>query len=524
MDRIHRKTAIAKTGEFILAAHEQGENLLWGRYENQLPLCGFTANGLNCRKCLNGPCRINPFGDEPSRGVCGADRDQIVMENLFQTTLEGVLETARTLALMDADFSARELPDFTPDLPKKTQEKLLALGLLPARKHQLFEVQNSYFSHKKYLPSTLLDLCRLGLIHYGLLKEAEKAWDSFLPDFSPFDPEGANILVVGQLPLKVLRILKDRAEQIPGGKRVNLLGQGSRNLPVYASIADHGTPELALAMNLDALILGPNAHFPALEDLAPKWDVPIILLGSSQSPDEMIDHVLKAALQHHSRRSYLTPFRIQPPDPGLKRTNPIYHRGKEVEAAMGEGGIPGIWVIIGENQVKQTFFERTLYLIERGLDHRLLVLVGGDLAAQSPLLQEELSKKRKEKFFAQDGEPGKDGFLFYFSSFYEIPKVVSFLKGLTPEREFHRAPVVISFPEFFRASTWAAAVSFLSLGFAVQIGIRLPFWGSPALTPILLKDWPAISGGSLLASPSPADGPTQFQEISSFLKSRNPRK
>jgi hypothetical protein len=238
----------------------------------------------------------------------------------------------------------------------------------------------------------------------------------------------------------------------------------------------------------------------------------------------MIEKALKAALQHHSRRSYLTPFRIQPPAHGLKIPHPIYGRRKGVAAALEEGRIPGIWVIIGETQVKQTFFERTLSLIERGLDQGLLVLVGGDWAAQSPLLEEELSKRRGEKFFVQDREPGKEGSLFYFSSFYEIPKVVSFLKGLNPERGFPSAPVVISFPEFFRASTWAAAVSFLSLGFAVQIGTRLPFWGSPALTPILLKDWPAISGGSLLASPSPADGSTQFQEVSSFLKSRNPRK
>src|SRR5512139_286956 len=98
MNRIHKKSALGQTTPLILAAHDRRESLLWGRYEEQVPLCAFTANGLNCRKCFHGPCRINPFGDKPTRGVCGADRDQIVMENLFQATLEGVLESARTIS------------------------------------------------------------------------------------------------------------------------------------------------------------------------------------------------------------------------------------------------------------------------------------------------------------------------------------------------------------------------------------------------------------------------------------------
>ena len=112
MNRIHRKSAITKTSEIILAAHDRGEDLLWGRYERQLPLCAFTDNGLSCRKCFNGPCRINPFGDEPSQGVCGADRNQITMENLFQATFAGVLETARASSIVDE--SAKELPGDGP--------------------------------------------------------------------------------------------------------------------------------------------------------------------------------------------------------------------------------------------------------------------------------------------------------------------------------------------------------------------------------------------------------------------------
>ena len=173
MERIHRKSALNRTAELILAAHERGEGFLWERYEKQLPLCAFTSNGLNCRKCFQGPCRVSPFGDEPDRGVCGADRDQIVMENLFRTTLEGVLETARSVALMGK--GAGELPDVSEDLSRKLRKGLSEMGMLPVTKGQIFDLRNSFFSHRDYLSDTLCDLVRMGLIHYGFLKAGKSS-------------------------------------------------------------------------------------------------------------------------------------------------------------------------------------------------------------------------------------------------------------------------------------------------------------------------------------------------------------
>jgi hypothetical protein len=173
MNGVCRKSAIAKTIEFILSTHNLREDLLWEHYEQQLPLCAFTRNGLNCRKCFNGPYSINPFGDEPTKGVCGADREQIVMENLFQTTLEGVLEAARSMSILDGMNSTRELLDICGDLPFETQKRLSNEKLIPIREDQLFEVQNSFFSHKGYLKKTLVDLTRLRLIHYGFLNKSQ---------------------------------------------------------------------------------------------------------------------------------------------------------------------------------------------------------------------------------------------------------------------------------------------------------------------------------------------------------------
>jgi carbon-monoxide dehydrogenase catalytic subunit len=72
---------------FKKAAKEQIETA-WDRYEQQLPLCGFGELGVCCRNCLQGPCRINPFGD-PKTGICGADADLIVARNLLRTVTGG---------------------------------------------------------------------------------------------------------------------------------------------------------------------------------------------------------------------------------------------------------------------------------------------------------------------------------------------------------------------------------------------------------------------------------------------------
>lgn len=61
----------------------------WDRYEAQLPQCGFGETGLCCRHCMQGPCRIDPFGEGPQVGVCGATRDVMVSRGLARAVVGG---------------------------------------------------------------------------------------------------------------------------------------------------------------------------------------------------------------------------------------------------------------------------------------------------------------------------------------------------------------------------------------------------------------------------------------------------
>ena len=76
-DRLHAK------------ARQDGVETVWERHDAQQPQCGFCDMGLSCRICIMGPCRIDPFGQGPQAGVCGADADIIVARNLCRMIAAG---------------------------------------------------------------------------------------------------------------------------------------------------------------------------------------------------------------------------------------------------------------------------------------------------------------------------------------------------------------------------------------------------------------------------------------------------
>jgi len=85
-----RNRTITEDGQRMLekAEHDQVRTV-WDRYQAQLPQCGFCELGLSCRNCAMGPCRIDPFGEGPQVGVCGADADIIVARNLGRMIAAG---------------------------------------------------------------------------------------------------------------------------------------------------------------------------------------------------------------------------------------------------------------------------------------------------------------------------------------------------------------------------------------------------------------------------------------------------
>ncbi|MDJ0875663.1 MAG: anaerobic carbon-monoxide dehydrogenase catalytic subunit [Desulfobacterales bacterium] len=88
-DTIEDKT-LPQDGQLLLKkAEADGVETVWARHQAQQPQCGYCEMGTSCRICIMGPCRVDPFGQGPQQGVCGADADIIVARNLGRMIAAG---------------------------------------------------------------------------------------------------------------------------------------------------------------------------------------------------------------------------------------------------------------------------------------------------------------------------------------------------------------------------------------------------------------------------------------------------
>jgi carbon-monoxide dehydrogenase catalytic subunit len=113
--------------QMIARAAKMEVTTVWDRYESMTPQCGFGDTGLCCRHCLQGPCRIDPFGQGPETGICGATADTMVARGLDRAIAAGTAAHsghARHLAHTLLKVAKGE----TNDYAVKEKEKLKAVA------------------------------------------------------------------------------------------------------------------------------------------------------------------------------------------------------------------------------------------------------------------------------------------------------------------------------------------------------------------------------------------------------------
>lgn len=98
--------------KMLKIAAEDGVETVWDRQAQQKLRCGFGEQGLCCRHCYMGPCRINPKGKGAQKGICGASSEVIVARGFARMVAAGAAahsdhgrEVANTL------LKAAESPD-----------------------------------------------------------------------------------------------------------------------------------------------------------------------------------------------------------------------------------------------------------------------------------------------------------------------------------------------------------------------------------------------------------------------------
>ena len=112
--------------EIIARMAEAGQQNAWDRLQAQSPQCGFGKQGICCRICTMGPCRISK---KAPVGVCGADADTIVARNFLRAVASGTSahsDHGRGVAEIFLATAKGEAPDYqlkdTGKLYKLAQE------------------------------------------------------------------------------------------------------------------------------------------------------------------------------------------------------------------------------------------------------------------------------------------------------------------------------------------------------------------------------------------------------------------
>jgi anaerobic carbon-monoxide dehydrogenase catalytic subunit len=144
MDRPDKKFdayTINPDGRLMLAKAERDQvETVWDRHQAQQPQCGFCEMGLSCRICIMGPCRIDPFGEGPQRGVCGADADIIVARNLGRMIAAGAAshsDHGRDLVEVLVKVAEGKAPGYTIKEPAKLRSVAAEFGIVADGKDDL---------------------------------------------------------------------------------------------------------------------------------------------------------------------------------------------------------------------------------------------------------------------------------------------------------------------------------------------------------------------------------------------------
>ena len=148
-----KKRSIDKAAiEMFTIMDKRGYDNIWDRLEAQKPQCGYGDLGLCCRNCSMGPCRINPYGEEPTLGVCGADAHTIIARHLVRMIAAGASahsDHGRKPALILKEISENKINEYQI----KDGDKLVNV----AKRLGLYEEGDSYIDLARKVSDSALN-------------------------------------------------------------------------------------------------------------------------------------------------------------------------------------------------------------------------------------------------------------------------------------------------------------------------------------------------------------------------------
>lgn len=495
MESIHLKTIDPVSQDLLRSAAKQGIDLNFERYQRQQPQDGFLRLGLSCPYgCMEGPCRIDPFGRGANRGLCGLGRDGMVAASLLRLSLLGVLEKMSDRAegtisqkswrsllaeiggpvlkcLGHNPFSLREI-DLSASMlqrPETSPENLvnqaLRLGVLAV----LLSYEGKTSGEG---PKSLI--CRAG---YGLLAEGE-----------------VSIGIVGKPAHQLILSLEKETARLTGPSAILLslgdwIPMGRSFLPLACT---SGEAELLLSSGGIHLVLaGPKTDVSLLE-LCRELKIPLVMANEGSKPSE----ILRRARKQHGAQSQKK-FIADPSQVGEGKVSMAaedlrssLEKGRSVKVAFVVGAdtpqLPMGWLpvdvattLVGEGYRVVSWGDAALWTVKSGL----------------------ASGERKNPVVVFDEQQGPVMALQAFGASRDL----NTLRG-------------ICFTGLKTCGDLAMVLGLASLGFRVCVATPLPLWGSEEVRNVLTEKL-AMAGGSL----AHYDHPAEPREILEWFRTKGHR-
>lgn len=460
MENIHLKTVDPISQSLLRAVARRGLSLNWERYEGLQPTDGFQRLGLSCPYgCMEGPCRIDPFGYGPDQGLCGLDRDSMVSAFLLRLVLlgtmqcfQGVFQEPRMDPVIEAlsePFakkygrgypSASDLLEGSKmlDRPDASPEEMLLqcfrLAILVL--HQLASVQGPVSRWP----------CRVG---YGLASR-----------------ERPSVGVAGGVSPETVRIL----EAVQGKGILSLgdwIGGEDQFLPFLCT---SGEAELAIGSGLlDALILSPGAD-PGLIKTTEAAEVPWIKSRNIDDPRE----VFKLAEGHFHAKGGEIPIEGMPP----VEEGDVLASDKALEEWLGQGEWPGYALVGGSDSLSFSLGWIPVELAKAMEADGFPAFGWGDAGLW--LLKGGLHRETGDR-------PGRP-------LLHPTSGPLQFIRVLAKREELNKLKGVC-WTGMRGCQELVLAIGTALLGIRVSIASPLPIWGSPLVRDLLQSAIEELGGG-----------------------------
>lgn len=459
METIHFKTVDPLSQALLGEASRKGIALNWERYEQQQPQDGFLRLGLACPYgCLQGPCRIDPFGRGAARGICGLDRDGMAAALLLRLTFQGLLESLESCPGGEVAWPA-SLQERAQAAAKRLGDASLGCGELLAAAPLL--------SRPSASPEKLVrQALRLALFSTGLaaqeLAKAPAGSAACQVGYGLLAGDAPTVALSGRPAAALVQALCKASAD--GGRAVRLVSLGDwipggdGFLPLACTTGEAET--LLTSGKLSLLLAGPGTD-PGLLALCDTLSIPVLSAEGAPAAAEILAQAKAAS----ARR----PAAAFAPDAALVAAGRVNLAGAAFTAALEGGPAAKIALVGGADSLFCSLGHLPLELAKalRGRDHA--VGAWGDAALW--LLKQEIPAALLD---AQAGP------LAAVSALAAAGKLSS-LAG-------------ICFTGLKGCRELTLALGLAALGMKVSLATPIPLWGSERTRTLLQEELSGLGG------------------------------